>query len=87
MAILQENKWKVQPIMDYCEFNEHVDAYTASTDICAQNLRKWQQQSPKVAVLDLHWANLQVHIKKPLAIPDSRDQGGEVLSHPVGIRA
>ena len=36
MAILQESKQKVRPVMDYRELNEHVNAYTANADICAQ---------------------------------------------------
>ena len=36
MFVLQENKQKVQPIMDYRELNEHVDAYTISADVCTQ---------------------------------------------------
>lgn len=35
MAALQENKLKVWPIMNYRKLNEFVDAYTASTDVCA----------------------------------------------------
>ncbi len=38
-AILQENKQKVWPVMDYCELSEHMDAYTASAEVCAQELR------------------------------------------------
>ena len=42
MAVLQKNKQKVRPVMDYRELNEHVDAYTASADVCAQKLREWR---------------------------------------------
>ena len=38
----------------------------ASADVCALKLKKWRQQRPKVAVLDLRRAYLQVHIKKSL---------------------
>ena len=40
MAMLQENKWKVWPVMDYCELNEYVNAYTANADVCAQTMRE-----------------------------------------------
>ena len=66
MAIVQENKQNVCPTMDYCKLNEHVDVYTASTDICAQKLREWQWQGSDVAVLDLRQANLQIHIERSL---------------------
>ena len=37
MAILQENKQKVHPVIDYCELNKYVDVYIACTDIlCTQ---------------------------------------------------
>ena len=52
MAILQENKQKVWPVMDYCELNEHVNAYTANADVCAQTMREWRQQGPKAAIVD-----------------------------------
>ena len=38
MAILQESKQKVRPVMDYRELNEHVNAYTANADVCAQTV-------------------------------------------------
>ena len=50
--------------MDYCELNEHVDAYTTSADVCARKLREWRQQGIKVAMLDMRRAYLQVHIEK-----------------------
>ena len=64
MPILQENKQKVQPVMDYRELNEHVNAYTANADACAQTMREWRQQGPKAAIVDLRWAYLQIHIDK-----------------------
>jgi len=66
MAVLQENKQKVRPVMDYRELNEHVDAFTASADVCAHKLRDWRQQGSDVSVLDLRRAYLQVHIEKSL---------------------
>ena len=39
MPILQESKQKVRPVMDYRELNEHVNAYTANADVCAQTMR------------------------------------------------
>ena len=31
-----------------------MDAYTTSADMCAQELREWQQQESNVALLELH---------------------------------
>ena len=40
MAILQENKQMVRPVMDYRELNEHVNTYTANADVCAQTMQE-----------------------------------------------
>ena len=64
MAIVQENKQKVRPAMDYRELNEYVDAYTA--DVCAHKLREWGKQESDVAVLDLRRAYLQIHVERSL---------------------
>ena len=66
MAILQESKEKVRPVMDYHELNEHVNAYTANADMWAQTMREWRQQGPKTAMVDLRRAYLQIHIDKSL---------------------
>ena len=66
MAIIQENKDKVRPVMDYRELNGHVDAYTARADVCSQKLREWRMEGSDVSVLDLRRAYLQVHVHKSL---------------------
>ena len=52
--------------MDYRELNEHVNAYSANTDVCAQTMREWRQQGPKAAIVDLRRAYLQIHVDKSL---------------------
>ena len=66
MAILQENKQKVWPVMYYRELNKHVIAYTVNADVCTQTMRGWRQQGQKVAIVDLRQAYLQIHIDKSL---------------------
>ena len=66
MAILQENKQKVQPVMDYHEPNKHVNGYMANADMCAQTMWEWRQQGQKAAIVDLRRAYLQIHIDKSL---------------------
>ena len=65
MAILQENKQKVRPVMDYRELNEHVNAYTENANVCAQTMREWQQ-GLKANIVDLCRAYLQIQIDKSL---------------------
>lgn len=43
MAVLEQNKKNVRPVLDSRELNEHIDACTAHTDVCVQKLSgdKW----------------------------------------------
>lgn len=50
---VQKDKSKVQPVLDYRELNECLDAHTASADKCAQKLREWRQIGSDAAILDL----------------------------------
>lgn len=56
MAVVQQNKAKVRPVMDFRELNTHVDAFTASADVCADKLREWRRQRTNVTVIDLRKA-------------------------------
>lgn len=49
MAIVQHNKGKVRPVMDYHELNEYFDAFTANVDVCSIKLRDWRQQGANLA--------------------------------------
>ena len=42
MAVIQQNKQKVRPVLDYRELNDHVDLFTARADICTEKLREWR---------------------------------------------
>ena len=66
MAVIQQNKQKVRPVLDYRELNEHVDPFTARADICTEKLREWRQTGLNVSVLDLRKAYLQVHVHRSL---------------------
>ena len=66
MAVIQQNKAKVRPVMDFRELNTHVDAFTANADVCADKLREWRRQGINVTVIDLRRAYLQVHVHESL---------------------
>ena len=66
MAVVQQNKAKVRPVMDYRELNQYVDAFTADADVCASKLREWRQQGANVSLLDLRKAYLQVRVSESL---------------------
>ena len=44
MAVVQEQKQKVCPVLDYRELNGFVDAFTANAEVCTQKLREWRWQ-------------------------------------------
>ena len=66
MAVVQEQKQKVRPELDYRELNGFVDAFTANAEVCAQKLREWRRQGVNVSLLDLWNAYLQIHVDKAL---------------------
>ena len=60
MAIVQVDKDKVRPVMDFRELKSHVDAFTASVDVCADKLRDWRRLGTNVSIVDLRRAYLQI---------------------------
>ena len=66
MAVVQRNKRKVCPVMDFRELNTHIDAFTADSDVCADKLRVWRRQDANVSVVDLAKAYLQIRIRDSL---------------------
>jgi len=66
MAVDQENKGKVRPVLDYRELNQFVSSHTAEGEVCQETLRKWRRMGEKVVLLDLRKAYLQLHVYKTL---------------------
>ena len=66
MAVIQQNKGKVRPVLDFRELNTRVDAFTADTDVSADRLREWRKQGVNVSVIDLEKAYLQIRIHHSL---------------------
>lgn len=66
MAVVQRNKKKVRPVMDFRELNAHIDAFTADSDVCSDRLREWRRQGVNVCVIDLAKAYLQIRIHDSL---------------------
>ncbi|XP_043240078.1 uncharacterized protein LOC122390810 [Amphibalanus amphitrite] len=66
MAVEQRNRGKVRPVLDYRELNDFVQAHTADSDVCAEQLRKWRRHGANVAVVDLKRAYLQLHLEERL---------------------
>uniref|UniRef100_A0A5S6Q0X4 RNase H domain-containing protein n=1 Tax=Trichuris muris TaxID=70415 RepID=A0A5S6Q0X4_TRIMR len=66
MAIVQRNKGKVRPLMDFRELNEHIATFTASADVCASKMRDWRKQGTNVSMIDVKDAYLQVRVDEAL---------------------
>ena len=62
MAVLQTNKSKVRPVLDFRELNQFVSSHTASSDVCDGKLRSWRKLGSNVSLVDLRKAYLQVHV-------------------------
>ena len=66
MAVVQRNKAKVRPVLDFRELNEHIEPFTANADVCAEKMRLWRKQGSNVALVDLTKAYLQIAMDKEL---------------------
>ena len=66
MAVVQEHKRKVWPVLDYWELNGFVEAFTANIEVCSQRLREWRRQGANVSLMDLKKAYLQICVDKVL---------------------
>ncbi|KAK4294952.1 hypothetical protein Pmani_032459 [Petrolisthes manimaculis] len=66
MAVVQQNKQKVRPVLDFRELNSHLDLHTAEADVCSEKIREWRQRGQQVALIDLRKAYLQIHVHSSL---------------------
>jgi ribonuclease HI len=64
MAVVQHNKDKVRPVLDYRKLNEFIDPHTGDSDVCGEKLRKWRCMGTNLKMLDLKNAYLQVHLNE-----------------------
>lgn len=66
MAVIQTNKKKVRPVLDYRSLNAFLDTHTADADVCADKLRDWRRRGVSVSTLDLASAYMQIRISENL---------------------
>lgn len=66
LAVVQLNKEKVRPVMDFRELNSHVEALTADADVCAERLRQWRRRGVNTSMIDLKTAYMQIHVDEAL---------------------
>ena len=53
MAVVQPNKGKVRPVLDFRELNQYVSSHTAESEVCSSKLRLWRKLGNNLAVIDL----------------------------------
>ena len=66
MAVVQKQKNKVRPVLDFRELNPYISSHTMDLDSCDTKLREWRQKSENIQALDLRNAYLQLHVKENL---------------------
>lgn len=66
MAVVQPNKHKVRPVLDYREMNQFVPSHTGESEVCSDKLRGWRQKGIKLKLVDLRDAYLQIHVSPQL---------------------
>lgn len=63
MAVRQQSKSKVRPVMDYRQLNQHVSCHTSNSAVCDESLRRFRQMGEKAVLLDLRKAYLQLRVE------------------------
>jgi len=66
LAVLQENKGKVRPVMDFRELNQFVSSHTGESAVCGEKLREWRRKGTAVTMVDLKNAYLQIRVDKSM---------------------
>ena len=67
MAVMQTNKDKVRPVLDFRELNEHVSSHPGTdAAVCCDTLRKWRRMPGPLKIVDLKSAYLQVRVNEGL---------------------
>ena len=66
MAVQQQTKGKVRPVLDFRDLNKYVSSHTGEAVDCTSTLRKWRECVRQGVILDLRKAYLQLRVDKDL---------------------
>ena len=68
MAVEQQTKDKIRPVLDFRELNEAVSCHTGGEmiDVCSDRLREWRQIEGEGELVDLKAAYLQIKVTEDL---------------------
>ncbi|KRY93060.1 hypothetical protein T4D_10591 [Trichinella pseudospiralis] len=64
VIVIQRNKKKFRPVMNFRELNAHIESHTADPDVCSEKLREWRRQGGNVTLIHLKKVYLQIRIDK-----------------------
>ena len=66
MAVVQSQKHKVRPVLNYVDMNRNVSYHTGMEQRCKDSIRTWRSIGDNIAVIDLERAYLQIHVDRDL---------------------
>lgn len=66
LAVVNHNKNKVRPVLDYRELNQFVSSHTGQSVVCGDKIREWRRLGRALKLLDLRKAYLQVRVDPSL---------------------
>ena len=67
MAVVQPNKDKVRPVLDFRELNKYVQCHSGDEiAVCDDSMRRWRRLGAQVKIVDLKSAYLQLRVAKDL---------------------
>jgi hypothetical protein len=63
LVVVQINKGStVRPALHFRELNQYLSTHTDENEVCAEKLRAWHKLGPRIKLLDLPKAYLQIHV-------------------------
>ncbi|KAI0985832.1 hypothetical protein GJ496_004989 [Pomphorhynchus laevis] len=66
LAVAQESKNKMRPVMDFRQLNSYISSHTAESYACILKLRNWRRWVDNLSLIDLRRAYLQIPFDKSL---------------------
>ena len=67
LAVEQQSKDKVRPVLDYRELNQFVECHTGcDVTVCDETIRNWRRSPGPQKLVDLRSAYLQIHVDESL---------------------
>ena len=86
MAVIQQKKNKVRPVMDVRELNSHLDPHTADADVCDEKIREVAPEwTKRVSSGPARCISAGPRARVAVALPDCRVSGKEMVPYQAGF--